>query len=470
MMSRFGIDLALVPPPIGRRFLLGAAAALATVTAVRAQTAPAPAGAAGAAEGNSAVIDVNQARVSPIPIALPTLAGGAGEEAQLGSDITGVISNDLVSSGLFHALDPAAFIQTNPPPDAVPSFQDWKMIGARALVTGKVMVEATNIRVEFRLWDVLPQQQIQGTAYTTAKSNWRRVGHIIADVIYQRLLGEKGYFDTRIVYVSRTGNLHHPVLRLAVMDQDGENNRFLTDGRWEALTPRFHPTKDEIAFLSYIYSRPRVYLFDLGSGQRSLLGDFPGMTFAPHFSPDGTKVIFALAHGSGSDIYTYDLATQRSTQITNSGAIDVSPDYSPEGSRIVFNSDRGGDPQLYVMNADGSDPARISFGNGRYGSPVWSPRGDLIAFTRIGSGGFAIGVMAPDGSGERIITEGFLVEGPSFCPNGRVLVFARTTPMTNSVGAGYSARLVTIDITGFNERELVTPTNATDPAWSPLLS
>jgi TolB protein len=324
------------------------------------------------------------------------------------------------------------------------------------------------VRVEFRLWDVLPQQQIQGTAYTTTQANWRRIAHIIADVIYERLLGEKGYFDTRIVYIGNSGPRDRRIKRLAIMDQDAENNRFLTDGSWLVMTPRFHPTRDEIAFMSYANNRPRVYLFDLGSGRQQVLGEFEGMTFAPRFSPDGSSVIMSASRGAGSDIYVVDLASRRERKLTNSGAIDTSPCFSPDGSQIVFNSDRGGDQQLYVMDSSGGSARRISFGNGRYATPVWSPRGDLIAFTRLNSSTFAIGVMHPDGSGERILSESFSVEGPTFCPNGRVLMFWRETPARDARGSGFSQRLVSIDITGFNERQIQTPTDASDPAWSPL--
>ncbi len=292
----------------------------------------------------------------------------------------------------------------------MPNFANWKSIGAQALVTGRAEAQSGGqIRVEFRLWDVLPQQQIQGTAYTTSEANWRRIAHIIADVIYERLLGEKGYFDTRIVYIAATGPRGRQTKRLAIMDQDSENNRYLTDGSWLVLTPRFHPTRDEIAFMSYANNRPRVYTFDLGTGQQRVLGDFAGMTFAPRFSPDGNSVIMSVSVGGGSDIVTVDLASRASRRLTNSGAIDVSPCYSPDGSQIVFNSDRGGDQQLYVMGAGGGGVKRISFGSGRYATPVWSPRGDLIAYTRFGgeSGNFAIGVMHPDGSGERILSESF---------------------------------------------------------------
>jgi TolB protein len=457
--------------PVGRRDLIagaaGSAALLAAPLPVFAQTTSAPAG-----QGNqSAAIDVDHARVAPIPIAIPALGGGDGGSAQLGQDIARVITNDLAGSGLFRTVAPAGFIQSGPSEGGTPNFQNWRPTGAQALVTGRVEAQGGgSVRVEFRLWDILPQTQIQGTAYTTTQSNWRRIAHIIADVIYERLLGEKGYFDTRIVYIAATGPRDRRTKRLAIMDQDSENNRFLTDGTWLTLTPRFHPTRDEIAFMSYANNRPRVYLFNLTSGRQSVLGDFQGMTFAPRFAPDGNSVIMAVTTGSGSDIISVDLGSRATRRLTDSGSIDVSPCYSPDGTQIAFASDRGGDQQIYIMGAGGGGARRISFGNGRYATPVWSPRGDLIAFTRYAgeNGDFAIGVMHPDGSGERVLSESWAVEGPTFAPNGRVLMFWRETRARDARGTGFSSRLVSIDITGFNERVATTPTDASDPAWSPL--
>ncbi len=437
---------------LDRRMLLAAgSASLLAPAALRA--APAP-------NAPSAVIDVNRARADPIPIAVPDFGGDP-----LGARIAEVINADLARCGLFRPIPSGGFVQSGASDAGVPNFNNWKVTGAQALVTGTVS-GGGSVHVEFRLWDVLPEKQIQGTAYTTAPANWRRIAHIIADVIYERMLGEKGYFDTRIVYVSGTGPKERRTKRLAIMDQDSENNRFLTDGASLVLTPRFHPTRDEIAFMSFANNRPRVYTFDLGSGRQQVLGDFDGMTFAPRFAPDGGSVIMSVSRGGGSDIVSVELGSRSSRRLTDSGAIDTSPCYSPDGSQIVFNSDRGGDQQLYVMGAGGGGAKRISFGSGRYATPVWSPRGDLIAFTRLGSS-FAIGVMHPDGSGERILSESFAVEGPTFCPNGRVLMFWRETP-SGPRGQGYSTRLVSIDITGFNERVVPTPTDASDPAWSPL--
>jgi len=421
-------------PTLGRRRLIAASAGLlAAPIPVLTETVMAQ-------PAQSAVIDVNRARSEPIPIAVPALGGPDGASAQLGADMAKVIGDDLTRSGLFRPIDKAAFIQAGPTTGGAPNFENWRATGAQALVTGKVEAQGGgNVRVEFRLWDVLPQKQIQGTAYTTTQANWRRIAHIMADVIYERLLGEKGYFDTRIVYVAATGPRDRRTKRLAIMDQDSENHRFLTDGSVLVTTPRFHPSRDEIAFLSYAGNRPRVYLFNLGSGRQSALGDFATMTFSPRFAPDGGSVVMSVSSGNGSDIVSVGAGGGGMRRLTNSGAIDVSPCFSPDGSQIAFASDRGGDQQIYVMGAGGGGAKRISFGEGRYATPVWSPRGDLIAFTRYGgdTANFAVGVMRPDGSGERLLSEGWLVEGPTFAPNGRVLMFWRETRARDARGGGF---------------------------------
>ncbi len=298
-----------------------------------------------------------------------------------------MVNADLERCGLFRPMGQGFAADAG----GAPNFQTWKWVGAHALVTGQV-TGTDPLRVEFRLWDVLQGPQIQGTAYTTSAANWRRIAHIIADVIYERLVGEKGYFDTRIVYVAATGRRGSQTKRLAIMDQDSANNRILTDGSWLVLTPRFNPARDQIAFMSYANNRPRVYLFDLAAAGRPRFGEFEGMSFAPRFSPDGRSCILSVTRGGGSDIFVVDAASHAAHRLTSSGSIDTSPCYSPDGSQIVFNSDRGGDQQLYVMGAGGGGARRISFGHGRYATPVWSPRGDLIAFTRLSGGTFAIGV------------------------------------------------------------------------------
>src|SRR5215472_5130892 len=414
-------------------------------------------------------LDLTRGKIEPMPIAIPDFAGD-GNNAQMARDITQVMSADLERSGLFVPIDQRAYVDKEGATRSPPRFGDWRVINAQALVTGLVETKGDGtIRVEFRLWDVLAEQQLTGFGYGPAPQNvWRTIAHKIADAVYKRITCEDGYFDTRIVYISEAGPADRRIKRLAIMDQDGANHRFLTDGRALVLTPRFSPTAQEITYLSYARGVPRVYLFNIDTGQQELLGDFPGMTFAPRFSPDGNKVIMSLASGGASAIYSFDLRTRKATRLTDSPAIDTSPCYSPDGTQIVFNSDRGGTQQLYTMNADGSEGKRISFGSGKYGTPVWSPRGDLIAFTKIEGGQFYIGVMRPDGSGERLLTQAFLVEGPTWAPNGRVLMYFRQMP-TDKQGKGGGPRLYSIDLTGYNEREMVTPQDASDPAWSPLI-
>jgi len=412
-------------------------------------------------------IDITQGYVEPMPIAVARLVG-SGEAARTGREIATVVAADLERSGLFRPLDPRAFIEEPESMGVRPRFGDWRQINAEALVTGTVTREPDGrLKVIFRLWDVFAEQQLTGFIYRAQAATWRRIAHKIADEVYRRLTGERGYFDSRIVYIAESGPPEKRIKRLAIMDQDGANNRFLTNGRHLVLTPRFSPTAQEITYLSYFNGQPRVYILDIDTGRQEVVGDFPNMTFAPRFSPDGYTVIMSLAADGNSDIYTMDLRTREVRRLTTSPAIDTSPSYSPDGERVVFNSDRGGSQQLYVMNADGSEVKRISFGKGRFATPVWSPRGDLIAFTKITGGQFYIGVMRPDGSGERLLASGFLVEGPTWAPNGRVLMFFRENQP--AAGKADRVRLYSIDLTGYNEREIITPTDASDPAWSPLL-
>ena len=413
-------------------------------------------------------LNFDRGKVEPMPIAIPAFAGGGGEELQVGGDLAQVISADLERSGLFRPLDPRSFIQ-NVAAGVGPRFGDWRQINAQALVTGSVQTQGDGrFRVEFRLWDVFAEQQLAGYAYTTTRQNWRRIAHIIADQIYKRITGEDGYFDSRIVYIAESGPAQKRVKRLAMMDQDGANHRYLTDGTALVLTPRFSPSAQEITYLSYARGTPRVYLFNIDTGQQESIGDFPGMNFAPRFAPDGNRLILSRSENGATNIFVLDLRTRKMSRLTEGSSIDTTPSYSPDASRSVFNSDRGGSQQLYVMSAGGGDIKRISFGSGKYGTPVWSPRGDLIAFTKIDGGSFYIGVMRPDGSGERLLTQDFLVEGPTWAPNGRVLMYF-SQGRSGSGGRGASARLYTIDLTGSNQREVATPGDASDPAWSPLL-
>jgi TolB protein len=410
-------------------------------------------------------LDVTQGTVKPVPIALPDFLGGGPADGDVARNVTQVITANLKRSGLFEPVDPAAFIEQIANFDQVPRFGDWRTINAQALVTGRMTRQSDGrLKTEFRLWDVFAGQQLTGQQYFTAPDNWRRIAHIISDAIYERLTGEKGYFDSRVVFVDESGPKDRRVKRLAIMDQDGANVRFLTRGEDLVLTPRFSPSTQEITYMAFGQREPRVFLLNIETGQREIVGNFPGMSFSPRFSPDGQRVIMSLQQGSNSNIYVLDLRSKVTTRLTETAAIDTAPSYSPDGTRICFESDRGGSQQIYIMSASGGQAQRISFGDGSYSTPVWSPRGDAIAFTKLGRGSFAIGIMKPDGSGERILTEGFHNEGPTFAPNGRVIMFFRDP------GGSAGPSLFTVDITGRNEQKVQTPGFASDPAWSPLLS
>ncbi len=399
-------------------------------------------------------VDVNRGDIRPLPLSIPAFGGDRG------ADIARVISDNLGRSGLFAPVDPGgrqAEVATEP------DFAVWKALGAQALVNGQVSQVDGRLQVDFRLWDTFAGQQLLGLQFTSTPENWRRVAHKISDAVYERLTGEKGYFDTRVVFVSETGGRLDRTLRLAVMDQDGANPSYLTDGSEIVLSPRFSASSQEITYMSLKPEGSAVFLLNLETGRRESLGQFAGMVFAPRFSPDGSQVAFAVERNGNSDIWVMNLVNRQSRRLTSDPAIDTSPAFSPDGGRIVFNSDRGGSPQLYVMDASGGGARRISFGEGRYTSPVWSPTGDHIAFTRQGGGQFHIGVMRPDGSDERTLTSSYMDEGPTWAPNGRVLLFSRQE-------AGGEPRLWTVDVTGRILKPAPYSGGASDPAWSPLIN
>jgi TolB protein len=414
-----------------------------------------------------AVVELNitQGTIQPLPIAIADFAGDGSIDPQVARDVSNVVANDLRASGLFIPIDQAAFIEQGVGTDTMPRFEDWRVLNAQALAVGRIGASDGRLRAEFRLWDVFAGKQLAGEQFFARPKDARRIGHIIADAIYERITGEKGYFDTRIVFVDESGPKNKRVKRLAIMDQDGFNVRLLTTGQNLVLTPRFSPSTQEITFTSFEAETPKVYLLNIETGQKEIVGTFPGMTFAPRFSPDGQRIVMSLERDGNSNLFAMDLRSRRTLQLTNDNAIDTAPCYSPDGRQIVFETDRDGSRQIYVMDATGANPHRISRGQGSYSTPVWSPRGDLIAFTKMTAGKFLIGVMKPDGAGERILTEGFHNEGPTWAPNGRVLMFFRESP-----GAAGGPKLYTIDLTGYNERQVATPAFGSDPAWSPLIN
>ena len=416
-------------------------------------------------------LTITQGSIKPTPIAISNFYSTSDSEIKTGKNIALIISNNLERSGLFYSIDQKAFIQNSESLSKEPRFEDWKIIKAQHLISGKIIKNQDKISVEFRLYDVLSQKELLAKKYETSEKNWRRVSHIISDAVFSRITGDSGYFDTRIVYVAETGPKDKKQKRLAIMDQDSANHRFLTDGSYLVLTPRFSPNSQKITYMSYVNrNSPRVYIFDIETGQQEIVGEFPGMTFAPRFSPDGKKIVMSYSDPQigNSEIYILDLSTRVSKRITNSSAIDVSASFSPDGNEIVFNSDRSGRRHLYITDLNGKKVKRISREEGSYYTPVWSPRGDFIAFTKQQSDQFYIGVMERDGSNERMISKAFHVEGPTWSPNGRYLMYFKEE-RTAKDGSGGNSSLYSIDLTGYNERQIITPLGGSDPSWSPLM-
>jgi len=446
-------------------------AALAGIASAQTSAPPAVPVNGPAEEEAGLVVDVVGGISAPMPIAIPYMptpasaATAAGETGALGRQVADIVTNDLKNSGLFNPLPTGSLPRVTFPQVTAPDFTYWGGTGAQALVQGFVQANGNGtLTVGCYLYDVSANTELTRQGYVVQPAQWRRAAHKCADAIYARLTGEGPYFDSRVVYVAETGPKNRRTKRLAIMDQDGANHRFLTNGQSVVLTPRFSPNQQTIVYMSYVNDQPRVYIYDVGSGRQRLLVNQPNMTFAPRFSPDGRYVVFSMAVNGNTDVYRVPASGGSPQRLTNAPGIDTGGSYSPDGSRIVFESDRGGSQQLYVMAADGSGQRRISFGGGQYATPVWSPRGDQIAFTRIGGGGFRIGVMGPDGSGEKVLTEAWQDEGPSWAPNGRVINFFRTAQ-----GSG-KADLWSVDLTGVNERRIPTPLDGSDPSWSPLLN
>ncbi|WP_296765586.1 Tol-Pal system beta propeller repeat protein TolB [Sediminimonas sp.] len=420
-----------------------------------------------AAQDGPLRIEITEGVIEPMPVAVPDFVVGDGAAREYASRIARVVADDLSGTGLFREIPREAFISPITSFSSPVQFADWKAINAQALVSGAVEIgQDGRLVVKFRLYDVFAGQELgEGLRFASAPEGWRRMAHKVADAVYTRITGEGPYFDSRVAFVAETGPKNARRKRLAVMDYDGANVRYLTGGDDIVLAPRFSPDGEKILFTSYSSGFPRIYLMDVASLDLRALEEQPGsMSFAPRFGPDGRTVVYSMTRGGTTDIYTLDIDSGTTRRLTRSPSIDTAPSFSPDGTRIVFESDRSGSQQLYIMSLDGGSPERISFGQGRYGTPVWSPRGDLIAFTKQSKGRFHIGVMRLDGSEERLLTASFLDEGPTWSPNGRVIMFTR-----ESQGADGQASLYSVDITGRNLKRMRTETGASDPSWSPLL-
>ncbi|MBH1989669.1 MAG: Tol-Pal system protein TolB [Alphaproteobacteria bacterium] len=413
-------------------------------------------------------VQVNRGIFSPIPIAVVDFNG----EGDLGKNIRQIIANDLGNSGLFKTIPQDAYIQDPESVHKSVRFSDWRLIKIDALVYGTIKESNGKVFVTFRLVDVFAEKQMVALEMHADKADFRKLAHMISNAIYERLTGEKGYFTTKIAYVSEMGRADQRIKRLAVMDCDGENHRDLTSGRTFVMTPRFSPDGNKVAYFSIVNHAGNVFIYDINEHTTELLGKFKGMSYAPRFSADGKKILFSIAEGMVSHIYEMDLKTREKKQLTKIPSLNTSPYYSPDGQHIAFVSDRSGTPQIYIMDrggeTKGESAKRITFGQGRYYTPVFSPNGQHLAFTKTHGGTFYVGVLKPDGTGERTLAQGFFVEAPTWSPNSQMVMYTRRTPV-NPRTKTEIARIYSIHISGFNEREMLTPRDATDPEWSASL-
>ncbi|WP_240325482.1 Tol-Pal system beta propeller repeat protein TolB [Sphingomonas mesophila] len=408
-------------------------------------------------------VDVVGGRTAAQTIAVPAMPS-AGGAPQIGRQIAEVVASDLRSTGAFTPLGPSGMPGYSVEQAGAPAYGEWRSAGAGALVSGYVEPRGDGrLTVACLLHDVTAGRQLASQGFVVAESDWRRAAHKCADLVYARLTGEQPFLDTRIVFVAETGPKTDRVKRIALMDSDGTNLRYLTPGRSTVTMPRFSPRGDRLVYTGTLARKPRVYVLDVASGAERLLVPGGAVTFAPRFSPDGRDIVFSWARDGNTDIYVVSASGGTPRRLTSAPGVDTSPSYSPDGRRIVFESDRSGSQQLYVMDAGGGAQRRISFGGGRFASPVWSPRGDLIAFTRI-AGSFNVGVMNASGGGVRILTDGWQDEGPSFAPNGQFVLFHRTQR-----GSG-AASLHAVPVNGGAVRRIPTPQGGSDPSWSPLKS
>ena len=412
-------------------------------------------------------IEITEGVIEPLPVAIPRFVAETRRADAIASQIAEVVAADLQGSGLFRAIDGAAFISGRVQLRGAGAV--WRLEGDQRASAGHWVGVGVAAGASERQVPALRCFRRSPTGRRLA-TGWN-ARQLAADCPQGRRFGlqpdhRRGWvFRQRVVFVAESGSKGNRSKRLAIMDFDGANAQYLTDARSLVLAPRISPQGDRVLFTSYETGFPRIYLLNLSNMQSRLLDNQPGtMTFAPRFSPDGNIVLYSLTNGGNTDLYTLNLRSGRRVRLTSAPSIETAPSYSPDGARIVFESDRSGSQQIYVMDANGSEPRRISFGTGRYGTPVWSPRGDLIAYTKQSGGRFHIGVMRTDGSEERLLTASFLDEGPTWSPNGRVIMFTRETR-----GAAGAPALYSVDITGRNLKRVAAPGAASAPAWSPLL-
>lgn len=414
-------------------------------------------------------VDIIAGAANPISVAVQKFETVGNVSAEDSAMIREVVEADLKSTGLFRIVSHDAlpeFVEMGKLPD----FKLWNAIKAQVLVQAKLSAESGGkYSLEFYVWDVNGKEQIEAQSLVASKKSARRLAHIMADAIYERLTGEIGYFDTQIVFIAETGPIHNRKKRMAIMDQDGYGMRYLSDEKTFVMSPHFSPNMQTIVFLSYYNNDPMVWTLDLETGEQRRLGQFGGMNFAPRFSPDGTKIALSLVKNGITHIYEYDIETKSLRQLTFGNSLNTSPSYSPDGKKMAFNSDRSGNQQIFILDLETGKVERITYGAGRYATPAWSPDGQFIAFTKIADDTFYIGIMDPRGRNEKILAGGWYMEAPSWAPGSRRLVYYETEKAFDDIER--ISHIRSVDITGQNVYDIELPEgiNGVEPTWSPRL-
>ena len=410
-------------------------------------------------------IDIVAGNFSPVPIAIQKFEA---KDTKLANTLRQVVENDLKSTGLFRIINPAAHPQMLKM-DKMPEFDDWAAINTQVLVQGKLTkTKDGKYRLQFYVWDIKGKEQIEAQILVAPKKSSRRLAHIMADAIYERLIGESGYFDTQIVMTTETGEMQNRNKRLAIIDSDGYGFRYISDGETMVMSPHFSPNMQTIVFLSYRNDDPMVWSLDMNTGTQKRLGRFGGMTFAPRFSPDGSRVALSLVKGGTTNLYEFNTKTNELRQLTFGDYIDTSPSYSPSGQKMAFNSNRSGSQQIHILDLNDLTEKRITFGSGRYATPAWSPDGNYIAFTKISDDTFFVGIMSPKGKNEKVLAGGWFMEAPSWAPNSRRIIYYETEKIDDEERESH---IRSVDIMGQNTYDIKLPdgVNGLEPTWSPKL-
>lgn len=394
-------------------------------------------------------IEIIGAGENQIPIALVPFGG----DSKLAQTINEVVAGDLQRSGMFRLVDPAG---KSPHEPGEVNYADWQVRGADALAIGTVDSKEGHVEARFRLLDAVKQAELAGQAVSAGEGQERAIGHRIADLIYEKLTGDKGVFSSRIVYVNRQGAR----FKLLVADSDGYNEKVILSQNEPIMSPAWSPDGSHLAYVSFETGHAVVYVQSLYTGQRRVLADFPGSNSAPAWSPDGRQLAVVLTRDGSSQIYLVRPDGSGLRRFTFSGAIDTEPHFSPDGQHILFTSDRGGSAQIYRMAVAGGPAERMTFGEGANYSPRYRPDGNSFVFAHRENGTFYIATQDFQTGQMGLITGGGWDKKPSYAPNGKLVLFA-----SEARGRGI---LATVSSDGRVRQHMFTQSgDAREPVWGP---